>query len=141
MMPSGTFSQKIACQFQPCDDGAADERAEGDAEAGDASPDADGGGPQPFAHGAGEEGQRQRHERCGADALDGAGRDEHPRFGRQRAERGGDGEDHDAGEEDASPAEPVAEGDRHEHHRREGEGVGVHDPLEVFDGRASGRGR
>ena len=101
MMPSGTFSQKIACQFQPCDDGAADERAERDAEAGDATPDADGGGPQALAHGAGEQGQRERHERCGADALHGAGGDELPRFGRERAERGRDREDHDAGEEDA----------------------------------------
>ena len=37
----GTLSQKIQCHEMPCDDGAADERAERDAEAGDAGPDAD----------------------------------------------------------------------------------------------------
>ena len=67
------------------DDGAADQRAERDAEAGDAAPDADGGGPQALADAAGEQGERERHERRGADALHGAGGDEHPRLGREGA--------------------------------------------------------
>ncbi len=116
-------------------DGASDKGTECDPEARDASPDADGGRAETHADGAGEESERQRHECCRADALDCASRDQHPRFGREGAERRGDGEDDDAGEEDAAPAEAVAEGDGHEHHRREREGVGVHYPLQVFDGR------
>ncbi len=76
MMPTGTLIQKIACQFQPCDDGASDERAERDAEAGNAAPDADGERAEPRGDRAGEQGERERHERRAADALHGAGGDE-----------------------------------------------------------------
>src|SRR6202012_4297730 len=83
--------------FPPLHDRAADEWAEGDTEAGDATPDADRERPQPRCDRTGEEGQRERQE-CGtADSLDRAGCDE---LAGRAAEPGGDrreGEDRDAG--------------------------------------------
>ena len=53
---------------------------------------------------------------------------------RRAAERRGDREERDRDEKDALAAEQVAERAGVEHRRREGERVGVHDPLQVGEG-------
>ena len=115
------------------DDRTADDRAECDAEAGDAAPDADRGGPQPVRHRADEQRERQRHGHRGAGALHGTGGDQERLVPGERAGGGGEREDGDAEDEDAAAAEPVAETDREEHQGGERERVRVGDPLQPLD--------
>ena len=104
-----------------------------DAEAGDTAPDADRQRAPVRRHRAGDERERERHDRGGAEALEGACADDHPRFGAERREHARGREDGDAGEEDGAAAEPVPERCRGEDERREGEGEGVQEPLQLLD--------
>ena len=57
-------------------DGAPDERADGDREAGDAAPRAEGHRSAFGRHGGGQDGQGEGRDDRAADALDGAGEDQ-----------------------------------------------------------------
>ena len=116
------------------DHGAADERPGRDAEAGDAAPDADRERTPRERHRPGEQGERERHDRRGAEALQCARGDELAGVGGEGGERRAQREHDDADEEERAPAEAVAEGDGHEDRARERERVRVHEPLQLFDG-------
>ena len=78
-MPIGTLSQKIHCHEIPCDDRAADERAERHGEAADAAPGAEREAAPLGGHGRAEDRQRERRHDRAAEALHRAGRDQHAR--------------------------------------------------------------
>jgi hypothetical protein len=118
------------------DNSAADERAERDAEAGDAAPDADGQRAESVLHRSDQQGQRERHDRGGAEALKRAADDEHPRLVAEGGEDRGNREDDDADDEDGATAEAVAESRRHEDEAGEAEREGVDEPLQLLDRRA-----
>jgi hypothetical protein len=115
------------------DDRAADQRAEGDAEAGDARPRAD---RQPALLGGedvGEQGQRQRGHDRGADALDAAGGDQ--RRGRGRECRSGRGrrEHREPDHEHAPAPEPITERGSGQQQNRVRQRVRVDRPLQRLD--------
>ena len=120
-------------------DGAADERADGDREAGDPAPGPERDGASLRRDGRGQDGQGQRRDDRAADALDRAGEDEDLGRRRQRRERRTADEDRHADEEDALATESVAEGGAGDEQDREGQGVGVDHPLEVLPARRRGR--
>jgi hypothetical protein len=85
---------------------------------------------------AGQDRQRERHRDRAAEALQGAGGDQHPARRRERRGRGTEREDRDADGEHAAAAEAVAEGRAHQEQGGEGECVGVDRPFEIAEGRA-----
>ena len=129
--PIGTFSQKIHCQSRPST--TAPPTTGPTATPRPLMP------PQipiaalrmPSRYRAREQGQRQRHHRGRADSLHRAGADEHPRLGGQRAGGRREREQGDAEQEDPAPAEPVTDRGGGEQQRREGQRVGVDEPLQV----------
>ena len=82
-----------------------------------------------------EDGGQQRQRRgCGqrrADPLEGAGGEEHPAGDGEPAEQRAHGEEGDAGQERAAPAEEVPGAGAEEQEAAEGEQVGVEDPGEL----------
>jgi hypothetical protein len=118
----------------PVHDGTADHRPERDAEAGDPAPEPDRHGAPGDRDRGGEQGERQRHDRGGADALDGAGGDQRGgavgEGGPDRRER----EQRDPAEEGPAAPPAVAEGGGRDHQRGEGERVRVDHPLQVGQG-------
>ena len=115
------------------DDGAADERAERDAEAAHAGPDAEreaallGGGV------GAQQRERERGDDRGADALERAGGDQRAGRGREGGGGRGGGEDPQADHEDAAAAEAVAERRAGEEEDGERERVRVDRPLQRLD--------
>ena len=115
------------------DDGAADERAEGDREAADPAPRAEREA-APLGRDRGrEDRQRERHHDRAAEALHGAGDVERADRRRERGRGGGDGEDREADREHPPAAEAVAERGAGEQQHGEGQRVGVDRPLEAAD--------
>ena len=139
IMPIGTLIQKTADQLDVLDQEAAEQRAEGEAEARDAGPDAD-RRRQLLARERGDDDrERERvHERR-ADALDDARGDQALCRRRERTGRRREGEDGEADEEHALAAEAVAELAAEQDQRGEREDVGVDRPLEVLRRRLSSR--
>jgi len=68
------------------------------------------------------------------ESLQGPRTDEHPFASRQAVEQRGAGEDDEADQEQALPAEQVAEAPAEQEEAAEDEGVGVDDPLEAAVG-------
>ncbi len=112
-------------------DGATDERSDGDGKAADAAPGAERECAAFRRNGGGEDRQRQRNDEGTAHTLQSAGNDEHLDRRRHRCQSGADREDAKADDEHSPPAEAVAERSAGEEQDGEGEGVGVHDPLQL----------
>ena len=105
------------------DQEAAEQRAEGEAEARDAGPDADRRG-EPLARERGDEDrERERVHDRGADALERARGDQLGVGVGERAQRRRDGEHDQADEEQPSTAEAIAELAAQQDQRREGQDV------------------
>src|SRR5690606_13072932 len=118
---------------QALDDGAPDERAERDTEAGDASPDPDRERAPRGRDRADEQRERQGEDRGGAGALGGAGGDERTGGVRERGRGRGEREERDPADEHPAAAEAVAERRRGQHEGRERERVRVLELLELLD--------
>ena len=88
--PIGTFSQKIHCQAIPSTMRAADDRADRDREAGDPAPRAEDRAALLGRRVRREDRQRERRHDRGAEALDGAGDDQHLGAGRERGDHRGE---------------------------------------------------
>jgi hypothetical protein len=117
-------------------DGAADQRAERDAEAADAGPDAE---REPAAlrrEGLGQQGQRERQDERGAQPLHGARGHQRVDARRERGGEAGRGEHADADHEHPPAAEAVAERGAGQQQHGEAERVGVDRPLQRLDRRA-----
>ena len=124
----------------PLPAGRVDEHAAGDdaqrpADGGERAPDAE----RDVALAAGGERDGQQRERGGgqergADALDGADRDEHAGRGREPARERGGREQAESDEEHPAAAEQIAHPAAQQQEAAERERVGVHDPLEAVDG-------
>ena len=115
---------------QALDDGAADDRADGDGEAGDAAPDAEREAAAGRRHRAGKDRQGERRHDRAADALQGAGRDQPVDARRQRRRRRAEREDRKSHQEHALAPESVAQRGAGQQQDGERQGVGVHRPLE-----------
>ena len=118
------------------DHGAADERAEGDGDAGDAGPDAERDAAFFRREGARDQGQGERGDDRRADALDRPGGDQEVGARGERGGRRGGGEEGDAGDEHAPAAEAVTERGAGQQHHPVGEDVGVDGPLQGLHGGA-----
>ena len=123
------------------DQEAARDRADGDAEAGDAGPHADRLGAFTGGKDGGDDRQRRGHDERAADAHEGAGGDQHLRRGRERGETRAEAEDGQADGEAAFAAEAVAEGAGGEEQAGEDEHVRVDDPLQLGARLRRGRSR
>ncbi len=77
--------------------------------------------------------QAERHHECRSEALHAASRDQQSARGRERRPERARGEDREAEREHAPAAEAVAERGAGQQQRREGQGVGVHEPAELRD--------
>ena len=119
----------------PIDDGAADERAGCDGQAGDARPR-----PERKSALLGRERTRQdgeaqrRHDRT-ADSLHGSRSDQRVHRGGERGRRRSGREDGEAQDEQPAAAEAVAEGGAGQQEHRKCQRVGVHRPFELLDRR------
>ncbi len=131
--PDGHVEPEDPVPGDAVDHRAADHRPERDAEAADPRPDPQGDPPASCGECLGEQGQRQRGDRGGADPLDRPGGDQRACGRRQRREGGAGGEDGEAGDEDPAPAEAVAERGAGDQQHREAERVGVDHPLQGVD--------
>lgn len=80
-----------------------------------------------------QQGERVRQHRGGADALQRSGGDQHRRAGRDAASQRREREQHDTRRVQPARAEAVAESTGRQHQHREGERVGVDDPLKARD--------
>ena len=130
--PIGRLTKKIQCQSTDCDQRAAEQQAER-AAGGD---DEHVGAHRLHALvGAREVGDDQGDDHRGGDraaeALQEARGDQRELVVGEAAERRGDGEEGDAGEEDALAAEQVAEPAGHQQEAPVGDEVGADDPREV----------
>ena len=114
-------------------DGAADERAERDGDAGDARPDADGDAAALLGKGFGEQRERERRDDRGAGALHRARGDQQVGAARQRGGGGGGREHAEAEQEHALAPEAVAERGAGEQQHGVGEHVCVDGPLQRLD--------
>ena len=117
----------------PLDDGAADERADRDAEAADPAPDPERRAAPLGRERLGDQGQGERGDDRRAESLQGSRRDQRVDRGRQRRQGRGAGEDPDADPEHPLAAEPVAERGAGDQQHRERQRVGVDRPLERLD--------
>jgi len=122
------LTQKIQCQSSPSV--TADQRTDRDGQAGQPAVDADDRAAALGGVGGRQDRQAERQDGRAADALHGAGGDQHGHGGRQRAGGGGEGEQRDASGEDPAPAEPVAERGGGDDACGERDAVGVHRPLQ-----------
>ncbi len=116
--------------------GTTDQRAAGDGQAADGAPDADRGGAPLGRECGGQDGQAQRGNQRGAQALDGPRADQQAGVRRQRACRRRGGEQEQTGDVHAAAAEPVAERRGRDDSRGEGQRVGVDSPLQRRDAAA-----
>jgi hypothetical protein len=82
----------------------------------------------------GDDGERGGGDQRGAQALEGAGDDEHDVVGRQAADERGDGEDPEPEHEQPAAAQEVGHAAAEQQEAAEDEGVGVDDPREVLAG-------
>ena len=110
---------------------AADRRAEGGGDAGDRRPDADRDRALLGREGGQEEAERGRDHHRRADRLQHAGADQEGDRGGGRAERRGDGEGEQAGDEDALAADPVGDPPGGDEQGGEDDRVAVQDPGEA----------
>ena len=115
------------------DEHTAEQRAERHAEPGDRRPEAEREAPPLRREGRREQGQREGHQQRGADALDGPCGHELGHAVRERARRGGPGEEQQAEHEHAPAAEAVTERGARQHQHREREDVRVDGPLQAVD--------
>ena len=109
----------------------AHERSGGPADTRHPRPGADRAGPVLGSERRLQDGEAAGGEEGAADALQRPGGDQRLDVGRQAAQQRREGEPHDADDEDAPPAEPVAERAAEQDHRGEGERVGVDGPGEA----------
>ena len=118
---------------QAGDDGAADQRTEGDAHAADARPDAQRGAAPLGREGVGEQREGERGDGRAADALQGAGGDQLAAAGCER--RGGrrQGEQRQCADEGTPAAEAITDRRARDEGHGEGERVGVDRPLELLE--------
>ena len=136
MIAIGTLTQNTEPQEKWFEQDAADHRADGHAEAGEAGPHGD--RPAALARVAEHVGQDRQgggHDQRAADAHQAAGGDQLVRRARQRRQHRADGEDDDAGAQRQLAAEAVAEAAGGEQQAGEHEGVAVDDPLDLAVGR------
>ena len=115
---------------QVIDDPAAQQRADGGGDGGEARPGADGAAAFALGKGGADQGQRTGNEQRRADALHRPRGDQLRGIAREAAAQRGQAEQGDAGDEDAAPAQPVAGGAAHQQEGREAERVGVDHPLQ-----------
>ena len=135
-MPTGTFSQKTHCHEMPSITAPPTSGPLAIATP-PTAPQMPSATPRRAAGNASERmRQRQRHHERAAEALYRAGGDERVHRRCERSSRRGDGEERDPQREHAAPAEAVAERCARQEEHREGQGVGVHRPLELLDRRA-----
>ena len=118
------------------DDRAADERPHSHGEAGDARPGAERDSASVRGHRRAEKGQRQRRDDRAAETLQRTCGDQPLGRRGERGHRGGPREDREPDDEHPLPPEAVAERGARQKEDREGEGVGIDDPLELLDRRA-----
>ena len=115
---------------QVIDDPAAQQRADGGGDGGEARPGADGAAAFALGEGSADQGQRTGNEQRRADALQRPRGDQLRCIARETAAQRGQAEQGDAGDEDAAPAQPVTGGAAHQQEGREAERVGVDHPLQ-----------
>ena len=127
----GTLIQKMACQPGPGGQRTAEEDSGCDTEAADGTPQ----GECRLALGAGVGGHHQRQRRggeeCGAQALDGARRDELAAGVGEPADQRGDGEQAEPGQEHATPGEQVGDPASEEQAAAGHHQVGGDQPLQL----------
>jgi len=116
-------------------DGATDDRAECDSQAGDAAPGADEGTAAIRRHARAQDRERQRRDDRTAHTLSCTSGDQRSGRRRERSRRRRDGEDRETNHEHSAPAEAVAERSSGQQQHREGERVCVDRPLEAREGR------
>ena len=128
--PEGNVEPEDPLPGDALHDRAADERAERDGQAADAAPGAERDTAAIRRHRGREDRQRERQHDRAAEPLDRAGRDQLVRRPGERGQGRAAGEDRKADREEPPAAEAVAERGAGEEQDGEGEGVGVHHPLE-----------
>ena len=114
-------------------DGPADQRADGDGQAADGAPGAQGQAAALRGHRRRQQREGQRDHDGGADALHGPGGHQGADAGRHGRGRRPGGEQAEADREQAPAAVPLAQRGPGEQQHGEGEGVGVHRPLQPFE--------
>ena len=115
----------------PGGDGTADEDAGCDTEAADGTPQGEGGLALGACVGGRDQRERGRGEECGAEALDGAGDEELGAAVREPAADGGEGEQGQAGQEDAASRDQVCDPAAEEQAAAGHHEVGGDQPLQV----------
>ena len=130
--PIGTFSQKIHCQEAPSTTAPPTSGPIAMARP-PTAPQAPSASPRRSAsHGRGQQGERQRDQHGGPDALHGPRGDQPADAGGERGGRRAEGEQAKAGDEHPAPAVPVAERGAGEQQHRERQRVRVDRPLQAF---------
>ena len=131
--PTGDVEPEDPLPGDSLHDGAADERAERDAQSGDAAPDPQGGAAALGGEGLAHESQRERGNDRRSDSLQRPGRDQCVDRRCQGRRGAREGEDAHTDQEHPLAAEPVAEGGAGQQQHGEGERVGVDRPLQRLD--------
>jgi hypothetical protein len=119
--------------IQALGDRPTDERTDRDGEAGDATPCAERDGSTFRTDGGGQDRQAEWRDDGATDALDRPSEDELTRGGREGCCGRPGGEDRQPDDEQAFAPEPIAERRAGQQQDGEGEGVGIHHPLELRD--------
>ena len=133
---TGRLRKKIDCQETFSTRKPPTHRADRQRQRADAGPRADRLAALGGREGVGDDREGAGHHERGADALDGAARDEPGLALREADERAGRGERDDAEEEHAPAPEEVAQAPAGDQQDGERQRVGVHGPLEAGDRRA-----
>ena len=115
------------------DDGATDDRAEGDGEAADGAPGTERDTAPLGGDGGTQDGEREGHDDRRAEALERPRRDQRFDAVREGGTRGGEREDREADREEPAAAEAVTERGTGQQQHGEGERVGVDGPLEALE--------
>lgn len=127
------IDQEDAAPTEPIDQHPAQHRPRRQRDARRCRPKADGAAARRriLAAGLRRQGQRARHQQRGADTLGGTGDDQQSDIRRHSAAERGQHEEGETSDIDTQPADAVAEGAGGKQQRGEGDGVGIHHPLEA----------